>query len=79
MLWRLFQALVMILVGWGVVWLIQNEDFPDNGYMTGLIMVGAAWLATWLLSRCADLLRLRRSDRSALSEGGGNQGTLPGG
>lgn len=78
-MWRLFQALVMIIVGWGVIYLGQEHGAPQNGYLTGILAIIVAYWATLALGKLIDLLRGRRAHRDpALSESGGDQGTLPG-
>lgn len=57
-MWYLFQLAVTLAVGLVSVhydW--QHAGGYDHGIAPAVIMVGAAWLATWLLTQISRLLR----------------------
>lgn len=63
-MWKLFQLSVFV----GVLFANVYWEWTPNGYLASLLGIGAAWLATVLVTRLGLILKagLRRS---ALQEG----------
>lgn len=46
-MWLLFQCAIMIAVGWTGIY----YQWTPNPYVLGIVSVGAAWLATWIVNK----------------------------
>jgi len=55
MLWKLFQLTIMAAVMCGNIY----YEWTPNGYLVGLLGLGAAFIATWLLSGFCSLFGRR--------------------
>jgi hypothetical protein len=51
--WLLLQSSIIISVSWVGIY----HEWTPNKYALGVVAVGAAWLATWLISKAIDLRR----------------------
>jgi len=55
-MWLLFQCVVMIAVGWTGIY----YEWTPNPVALGIVCVGAAWLATKIVSALPTLWRISR-------------------
>jgi hypothetical protein len=68
-MWLLFQMLVMLAVGWTAVYFDWQHQggWDHGGTAIGVVMVGAAWLSTVVLSKSIDAVRWVRTKRRELA------------
>jgi hypothetical protein len=57
-MWLLFQSAIMIAVGWTGIY----YEWTPNKVALGIVCVGAAWLATWIINKLIEF-RLVGADR----------------
>jgi hypothetical protein len=67
---KVFQIVVFVAAGCGLVWLRDNEpglhEPLSNGYLVGLLSIGAAFVATIIVLAPGELLtRIRRINGDA--------------
>jgi len=51
-MWLLFQSAIMIAVGWTGIY----YEWTPNKVTLGIVAVGAAWLATWIINKLIEFL-----------------------
>lgn len=58
-MWRIFQVAVALAVGFALIYWRENDpnvrEPLSNGYLLGGIAIGAAFVATFILSKLLDL------------------------